>query len=72
MTDDGVQQAGPPTTLSLPGSEGYDVVVGHGVLDRLPALCAEHKKAAEKLPSYAKFMTRTGERRKGGLTLVGD
>jgi len=42
------------------------------LLDRLPALCAEHKKAAEKLPSYAKFMTRTGERRKGGLTLVGD
>ncbi|MES1263555.1 MAG: EAL domain-containing protein [Peristeroidobacter soli] len=42
------------------------------LLERLPAQCAEHKKAAEKLPSYAKFMTRTGERRKGGLTLVGD
>ena len=26
------------TTLSLPGANGYDVVVGHGVLDRLPAL----------------------------------
>ena len=26
------------TTLSLPGPDGYDVVVGHGVLDRLPAL----------------------------------
>jgi diguanylate cyclase (GGDEF)-like protein len=42
------------------------------LLERLPALCAEHKKAAEKLPSYAKYMTRAGERRKGGLTLVGD
>jgi diguanylate cyclase (GGDEF)-like protein len=42
------------------------------LLERLPALCAEHKKAAEKLPSYAKFATRSGERRKGGLTLVSE
>jgi diguanylate cyclase (GGDEF)-like protein len=42
------------------------------LLDRLPAQAGEHKKAAEKLPSYAKFVTRSGERRKGGLTLVGE
>ena len=30
-----------PTTLSLPGPDGYDVVVGHGVLDRLPALLGD-------------------------------
>jgi len=42
------------------------------LLERLPGQAEEHKKAAEKLPSYAKFMTRTGERRKGGLTLVGE
>jgi diguanylate cyclase (GGDEF)-like protein len=42
------------------------------LLERLPAQCAEHKKAAEKLPSYAKFVARSGDRRKGGLTLVGD
>jgi diguanylate cyclase (GGDEF)-like protein len=42
------------------------------LLERLPAQAAEHKKAAEKLPSYAKYVTRTGDRRKGGLTLVGE
>ena len=42
------------------------------LLDRLPAQAAEHRKAAEKLPSYAKYVTRSGDRRKGGLTLVGE
>jgi len=42
------------------------------LLDRLPAQAELHKKAAEKLPSYAKFVARTGDRRKGGLTLVGE
>jgi diguanylate cyclase (GGDEF)-like protein len=42
------------------------------LLERLPAQAEEHRKAAEKLPSYAKFVARTGDRRKGGLTLVGD
>ena len=42
------------------------------LLDRLPAQAEEHKKAAEKLPSHAKFVTRSGDRRKGGLTLVGE
>jgi 3-dehydroquinate synthase len=30
-----------PTMLTLPGADGYDVVVGHGVLDRLPALVGD-------------------------------
>ena len=29
------------TTLRLPGADGYDVVVGHGVLDRLPGLLGD-------------------------------
>jgi diguanylate cyclase (GGDEF)-like protein len=65
----------PHRTLTLQGYLFSRAVPANDLLpllERLPALCVEHKKAAEKLPSYAKFMNRSGERRKGGLTLVGD
>jgi len=42
------------------------------LLERLPDLCKELKQAAQQLPVQTKFTTRTGERRKGGLTLVGE
>jgi hypothetical protein len=42
------------------------------LLERLPAHCQELKKAAQQLPAQTKFATRTGERRRGALTLVGD
>jgi len=41
------------------------------LLERLPALCQELKQAAELLPQ-TKFATRTGERRRGALSLVKD
>jgi len=42
------------------------------LLERLPAHCQELKLAAQKLPAHEKFTTRTGERRRGSLTLVAD
>ncbi len=42
------------------------------LLERLPAHCQELKKAALQLPAQTKFATRTGERRRGALALVGD
>ncbi len=41
------------------------------MLARLPGECRELERSAKKLPQ-AKFATRTGERRKGALTLLGD
>ena len=41
------------------------------LLERMPARCQELHQSAMKLPQ-SKFVTRAGERRKGGLTLVGD
>ena len=41
------------------------------LLERLPAHCQELKQAAQKLPA-TKFATRTGERRRGALSLVVD
>jgi len=41
------------------------------LLERLPAHCQELEQAAQKLPA-AKFATRTGERRRGSLSLVVD
>ncbi len=41
------------------------------LLGRLPALCQELNHAAQKLPA-AKFATRSGERRRGSLSLVAD
>ena len=41
------------------------------LLERLPALCQELNQAAQKLPA-AKFATRSGERRRGSLSLVAD
>jgi len=41
------------------------------LLGRLPAQCQELMQAAAKLPQ-AQFVTRTGDRRRGSLTLVGD
>jgi diguanylate cyclase (GGDEF)-like protein len=41
------------------------------LLDRLPEHCRELKEAAQKLPQ-TKFVSRTGERRKGLLALVAD
>jgi EAL domain-containing protein (putative c-di-GMP-specific phosphodiesterase class I) len=40
------------------------------VLERLPELCRELKKSAQELPM--KLASRTGERRKGALSLVSD
>jgi len=42
------------------------------LLERLPDLCKELKQAAQQLPVQPKYATRTGERRKGPLSLVGD
>ncbi len=42
------------------------------LLERLPAHCQELKQAAQKLPAQPKFATRTGERRRGALSLVVD
>jgi diguanylate cyclase (GGDEF)-like protein len=42
------------------------------LLERLPAQCKEFVQAAQKLPPTVHQVQRTGERRRGGLTLVGD
>jgi diguanylate cyclase (GGDEF)-like protein len=42
------------------------------LLERLPAQCRELKRTAQQLPVQNKFASRTGERRKGALTLVGE
>jgi diguanylate cyclase (GGDEF)-like protein len=39
---------------------------------RLPDLCQEHFKAAQKLPVQPQLVARAGERRRGALSLVGD
>jgi len=41
------------------------------LLELLPAHCRELKQTAEQLPA-PKFVTRSGDRRKGALTLIGD
>jgi hypothetical protein len=42
------------------------------LLERLPAQCRELKQTAQQLLVQNKFASRTGERRKGALTLVGE
>ncbi len=42
------------------------------LLDRLPAHCEGLRQAALKLPAQTRFAARSGERRKGSLTLVVD
>jgi diguanylate cyclase (GGDEF)-like protein len=42
------------------------------LLERLPAQCRELEQAAQKLPGQGRFATRSGERRRGTLSLVGD
>jgi EAL domain-containing protein (putative c-di-GMP-specific phosphodiesterase class I) len=42
------------------------------LLERFPVHCKELVEAAQKLPPSAHQLPRAGERRRGGLTLVGD
>jgi EAL domain-containing protein (putative c-di-GMP-specific phosphodiesterase class I) len=42
------------------------------LLDQLPAHCREVKQTAQKLQAQPQLVTRAGDRRRGGLTLVGD
>jgi diguanylate cyclase (GGDEF)-like protein len=42
------------------------------LIERFPAHCKEMVEAAQKLPPSAHQLPRAGERRRGGLTLVGD
>jgi diguanylate cyclase (GGDEF)-like protein len=42
------------------------------LLERLPAQCQELKQAARKLPVQTRFVPRSGERRRGSLSLVVD
>jgi len=42
------------------------------LLERLPDQCRELRQTAQKMQGLTKFATRAGERRRGGLTLVGD
>jgi diguanylate cyclase (GGDEF)-like protein len=42
------------------------------LLEELPAHCRELKQSAQKLQVKTQLVSRTGERRRGGLALVGD
>jgi EAL domain-containing protein (putative c-di-GMP-specific phosphodiesterase class I) len=42
------------------------------LLDRMPAHCRELKQTAEQLPAHATQVTRSRDRRRGALAIVGD
>ncbi len=58
-----------PTVLTLPGADGYDVVVGRGVLDRLPGLLGDAVRRVAVLHPTA--MTARGERVRAWLEMSG-